>query len=123
MHLNGKEMKGRDSNQHRSHCHLTGAAHIFWPYGFTAPQRDRLVREWNQVVLKTTAAVVELTKARNEFVDLLRLLQTNDDYILELEKLRLADASVEAIERLTVELRDASLRLRELTSRMQASGV
>ncbi|MBV9859612.1 MAG: hypothetical protein JO038_05865 [Alphaproteobacteria bacterium] len=85
---------------------------------FAPEQKDRLVREWRRIDKDTEDAVADLDVARKEMVDLLRLLQTNEDYLTALEELRQASENVDAIRKLTVDLRDMAARVRDLHNRI-----
>jgi chromosome segregation ATPase len=81
---------------------------------FSKAQRDQLVAEWQRVSRETDAAVADLEVARKELSELLRLLQSNEDFLAELEELNQASKTVEAIRTLTLSLRDISARLKDL---------
>lgn len=81
---------------------------------FTQEQRDYLVRQWQRVTKETEAAVADLDAARKELADLLRLIQSNEDFLKELQELHQAHQTIEVIKNLTVSLRDISHRLRDL---------
>src|SRR5215204_1464788 len=81
---------------------------------FTQEQKDYLVREWQRVVKETEGAVADLDAARREVAELLRIVQSNEDYLKELQALHQAHQTIEVIKNLTVSLRDISHRLRDL---------
>ena len=81
---------------------------------FNQEQKDYLVREWQRVVRETEGAVADLDAARREVAELLRIVQSNEDYLKELQALHQAHQTVEVIKNLTVSLRDISIRLRDL---------
>ena len=81
---------------------------------FTQGQREYLVREWQRVTRDTESAVADLDAARKEVADLLRLIQTNEDFLKELQMLHQAHQTIEVIRNLTASLRDISVRLRDL---------
>ena len=56
----------------------------------------------------TEGAIGELEKARKDFAELLRTLQTNEDFIDELLQVREHEKALEVIQRLTDGIRDAS---------------
>lgn len=81
---------------------------------FTQAQKDYLVREWERVTRETETAVADLDAARKEVAELLRVVQTNEDFLKELQALHQAHQTIEVIKNLTVSLRDISHRLRDL---------
>ena len=81
---------------------------------FTQEQREYLVREWQRVTKETEGAVADLDAARKEVADLLRLIQTNEDFLKELQALHQAHQTIEVVKNLTASLRDISHRLRDL---------
>ena len=81
---------------------------------FTQEQKDYLVREWQRVTRETEAAVADLDAARKEVAELLRLIQTNEDFLKELQALHQAHQTIEVVRNLTASLRDISHRLRDL---------
>ncbi|MBV8888903.1 MAG: hypothetical protein JO305_04475 [Alphaproteobacteria bacterium] len=85
---------------------------------FAPDQKERLLREWRRVAKDTEDAVGDLDAARKEMVDLLRLLQTNEDYLAALEELRQASENVDAIRKLTADLHDMAARVRDLHNRI-----
>jgi len=81
---------------------------------FTQEQKDYLAREWQRVTRETESAVADLDAARKELAELLRLIQTNEDFLKELQELHQAHQTIEVIKTLTASLRDVSYRLRDL---------
>ena len=79
---------------------------------FTKEQREYLVKEWSATSRLTLAAVEELEAARKELTDLLKVLQSNEDFMGELEALNNAAKTVEVIRDLTIGLREISGRLK-----------
>jgi len=90
---------------------------------FTREERDFLIKEWGQLVEQTERASGELGNARKEFVQLLRVLQTREDFIDELLQIRRAAEAVNVIRKLTQEIRDASEKLKELMRAIKPPGV
>jgi chromosome segregation ATPase len=81
---------------------------------FTKEQREYLVREWQRVARETESAVTDLDAARKDVAELLRLIQSNEDFLKELQTLHQAHQTIEVIRNLTASLRDISVRLRDL---------
>ena len=81
---------------------------------FTPDQREYLVKEWQRVAGETESAVADLDAARKELAELLRLIQTNEDFLKELQELSQAHNTIEIVRTLTASLRDVSVRLRDL---------
>ncbi len=57
---------------------------------FTREEQQYLVNEWRKLVEETERATDDLAAARGEFVQLLRVLQTREDFIEELMQIRRA---------------------------------
>ena len=87
---------------------------------YTKEQREYLIKEWTATSRLTAGAVDELEAARKELADLLKVLQSNDDYIGELEALNNAAKTVEVIRDLTSGLREISAHLKVLLQRMNS---
>jgi hypothetical protein len=71
----------------------------------------------------TESAIGELEKARKDFAELLRTLQTNEDFINELLEVREHAKALEVIHKLTDRIRDASDKLKKLLSTLKTPGV
>src|SRR5262249_44850678 len=85
---------------------------------YTKEQREYLIKEWTATAKLTSGAVDELEAARKELADLLKVLQSSDDYIGELEALNNATKTVEVIRDLTAGLREISGHLKVILQRM-----
>jgi hypothetical protein len=81
---------------------------------FTQEQKDYLVQEWQRLTKETESAVADLDAARKEVAELLRIIQTNEDFLKELQELHQAHRTIEVVRNLTASLRDISHRLRDL---------
>lgn len=75
---------------------------------YTEEQREFLSREWNKLARETETATRELEGARARFSNLLKTLQTKDDYVSELLELRQGAEALKIIRSLTKEIHDAS---------------
>jgi len=81
---------------------------------FKADERDYLVHRWRELKASTAAAIRELDSARRDFSELLRTLQTSEDYIDELLQIREHQKALDVIQQLTTGIRDASDKLKRL---------
>jgi hypothetical protein len=81
---------------------------------FKPEQRQILVAGWRDLKAATERAIAELDSARRDFADLLRTLQTSEDYIDELLQIRQHEKALEVIQQLTEHIREASKKLNEL---------
>ena len=90
---------------------------------YTKEQREYLIKEWTGTSQLTTNAVNDLEAARKELADLLKVLQSNEDFIGELETLNSATKTVEAIRDLTSGLREISDHLKMILVRMNAKSM
>ena len=75
---------------------------------FTAEQRDFLLRQWDKLARDTEAATAELDGARTRFASVLRMLQTNDDYVGELMEIRQGQEALRVVRDLAKQIHDAS---------------
>jgi DNA repair exonuclease SbcCD ATPase subunit len=87
-------------------------------------QEDRqfLIERWRELKLATEDAIKELEGARKEFAELLRKLQTNEDFIDELLQIREHQRALEVIHTLTDGIRDASEKLKKLLGAIKTPG-
>jgi chromosome segregation ATPase len=85
---------------------------------FTKEQRDFLTSQWQSTTETTEAAVKDLDDARKELSGLLRVLQSNEDFMQELEALSNAAKTIEVLRALTNDMREISNHLRNLIKRM-----
>lgn len=81
---------------------------------FKPEERQYLLEQWRRIQGETQRASQELGTARKEFAELLRTLQTNEDFIDELVQIRQAQKAIDVIRRLSSEIRDASGKLKTL---------
>jgi len=87
-------------------------------------QEDRqfLIERWRELRTATEGAIRELEKARKDFAELLRTLQTNEDFIDELLQVREHEKALEVIQKLTDGIRDASDKLKKLLAAIKTPG-
>ena len=84
--------------------------------------RQFLIDRWRALKAATEGSIRELEKARKDFADLLRTLQTNEDYIDELLQVREHEKALEVIQKLTDGIRDASDKLKKLLTAIKQPG-
>jgi DNA repair exonuclease SbcCD ATPase subunit len=89
---------------------------------FKPEDRQYLIERWRELRVLTEAAIGELEKARKDFAELLRTLQTNEDFINELIELREHAKALEVIQKLTDGIRDASDKLKKLLGTLKTPG-
>ena len=89
---------------------------------FTREEQQYLTGEWRKLVEETERAADDLGAARGEFVGLLRVLQTREDFIDELMQIRQAQKALEVIQRLTKDIREASDQLKRLIGGIKPPG-
>jgi DNA repair exonuclease SbcCD ATPase subunit len=89
---------------------------------FKPDERDFLLDQWRRLIAETERANDDLDSARKEFADLLRMLQTREDFIDELMQIRRATEALSVIRNLTREIRDASDKLRNLIGGIKPPG-
>ena len=89
---------------------------------FKPEERQYLIDQWRRLRVETERATEELGSARKEFTELLRSLQTNEDFIDELVQIRQATKALEVIQRLTKDIRDASDQLKKLIGAIKPPG-
>jgi len=82
-----------------------------------------LLGEWRKLVEETERATDDLGAARKEFVQLLRTLQTREDFIDELMQIRRAAEALRVIRQLANEIRNASDSLKNLIRAIKPPGV
>lgn len=81
---------------------------------FKPEEREYLIHRWRELKASTADAIRELDGARRDFSELLRMLQTSEDYIDELLQIREHQKALDVIHRLTTGIRDASDKLKRL---------
>jgi hypothetical protein len=89
---------------------------------FKADEKQFLIDKWKELRTSTESAIRELDGARKDFAELLRTLQTNEDYIDELMQIREHEKALQVIHQLTDGIRDASVKLRKLLGAIQPPG-
>jgi septal ring factor EnvC (AmiA/AmiB activator) len=89
---------------------------------FTQDERDFLLDQWRKLAAETERATNELDSARNEFAELLRMLQTREDFVQELLEIRRATEALNVMRQLTHDIRDASNKLKTLIGGIKAPG-
>ena len=89
---------------------------------FRPEERQFLTEQWRKLRSETERATEELGTARKEFAELLRTLQSNEDFIEELVQLRQAQKALEVIQRLTHDIREASDQLKKLIGGIRPPG-
>lgn len=81
---------------------------------FKPEEREYLMHRWRELKASTASAIRELNTARRDFSELLRTLQTSEDYIDELLQIREHQKALDVIHELTTGIRDASDKLKRL---------
>ncbi len=89
---------------------------------FKPEERAFLIERWRELNQATERATEELGEARKQLVDLLRTLQSNEDFIDELIELRESKKALEIIRQLTSNIRGASDKLKTLIGGIKAPG-
>ena len=90
---------------------------------FKPEEKQYLVNRWRELRTATEAAIKELDGARKDFSELLRSLQTSEDYIGELMQIREHEKALQVIHQLSEGIRDASVKLKKLLGTIQPPGV
>ena len=89
---------------------------------FKPEEKQYLIDQWRKLRDDTEAATRELDAARGHFVELLRTLQANEDFIDELVEIRQAQKVIDVIHDLTREIRSASDALQKLIGGIKPPG-
>ena len=89
---------------------------------FRPEEKQFLMDQWRRLKDETERATEELGTARREFVELLRTLQSNEDFVDELIQIRQAQKALEVIRRLTQDIREASDQLKKLIGGIKPPG-
>jgi DNA repair exonuclease SbcCD ATPase subunit len=89
---------------------------------YKAEDRQFLIERWRELKSATEGAIRELEGARKEFADLLRKLQTSEDFIDELLQIREHQRALEVIHTLSNGIRDASEKLKKLLGAIKTPG-
>jgi DNA repair exonuclease SbcCD ATPase subunit len=90
---------------------------------FSKDERQFLADLWRRIIAETELATDDLDNARKEFAELLRTLQTREDFIDELMQVRRAAEAIRVIRELTKEIREASDKLKSLINGIKPPGV
>jgi hypothetical protein len=90
---------------------------------FKPEEKQYLVNRWRELKTATEAAIRDLDGARKDFSELLRTLQTSEDYINELMQIREHEKALQVIRQLSDSIRDASVKLKKLLGTIQPPGV
>jgi DNA repair exonuclease SbcCD ATPase subunit len=90
---------------------------------FKQEEKQFLADLWRTLIGETERATDDLDNARKEFAELLRTLQTREDFIDELMQVRRAAEAISVIRQLTKEIRDASDKLKTLINGIKPPGV
>ena len=90
---------------------------------FKQEDRQFLIDRWRELKTATESAIKELDGARKDFAELLRKLQTNEDFIDELLQIREQRRALEVIHSLSDGIRDASAKLKKLLDGIKTPGV
>jgi DNA repair exonuclease SbcCD ATPase subunit len=84
--------------------------------------RQFLIERWRELRTATESAIGELESARKDFAELLRKLQTSEDFIDELLQIREHQRALDVIHQLTDGIRDASDKLKKLLGTIKTPG-
>ena len=90
---------------------------------FKPEEKQYLVNRWRELRAATETAIRDLDGARKDFADLLRSLQTSEDYIDELLQIREHEKALQVIHQLSDGIRDASVKLKKLLGSIKPPGV
>jgi len=89
---------------------------------FKPEEREFLTGQWRELIRQTVRAAEDLDKARQEFAELVRTLQTREDFIDELLQIKRAAEAIKVMRQLTSDLRDASEKLKTLIGGIKPPG-
>ncbi len=81
-----------------------------------------LIERWRELRGATESAIRELESARKDFAELLRKLQTSEDFIDELLQIREHQRALDVIHKLADGIRDASDKLKKLLGAIKTPG-
>ena len=90
---------------------------------FRPQERQFLIDRWRELNTNTEQAAQDLDQARGRLVELLRVLQSNEDFIDELVQIRQHEKALEVIRELTGNIRNASDELKRLIGAIKPPGV
>jgi chromosome segregation ATPase len=89
---------------------------------FHPDERQFLVDRWRELIRQTERAADDLDNARREFAELVRTLQTREDFIDELLQIKRAAEAIKVMRQLTSDLREASEKLKTLIGGIKPPG-
>jgi DNA repair exonuclease SbcCD ATPase subunit len=89
---------------------------------FKQEDKQFLLERWRELKVTTEAAIKELESARKDFAELLRKLQTSEDFIDELLQIQEQQRALDVIHTLTDGIRDASDKLKKLLNTIKTPG-
>jgi DNA repair exonuclease SbcCD ATPase subunit len=89
---------------------------------FKQEDKQFLIERWRELKGATESAIRELDGARKDFAELLRRLQTSEDFIDELLQIREHQRALDVIHQLTDGIRDASDKLKKLLGTIKTPG-
>jgi DNA repair exonuclease SbcCD ATPase subunit len=89
---------------------------------FKPEDKQFLIERWRDLKVATEAAIKELEGARKDFAELLRKLQTSEDFIDELLQIREHQRALDVIHKLADGIRDASDKLKKLLGAIKTPG-
>jgi DNA repair exonuclease SbcCD ATPase subunit len=89
---------------------------------FKPEDKQFLIERWRELRAATESAIRELESARKDFAELLRKLQTSEDFIDELLQIREHQRALEVIHQLSEGIRDASDKLKKLLGAIKTPG-
>jgi chromosome segregation ATPase len=90
---------------------------------FKPEEKQYLLNRWRELRAATETAIRDLDGARKDFAELLRSLQTSEDYIDELMQIREHEKALQVIHQLSDGIRDASVKLKKLLGSIKPPGV
>lgn len=89
---------------------------------YSKEDKDMLVGEWRRIVSETRAATDDLNNAAQEFSRLLRIVQTRQDFLGELQQIDNARRMLEVIRQLASDIRTSSESLRSFIRKIGTPG-
>jgi phage shock protein A len=90
---------------------------------FKPEEKQYLLNRWRELRTATETAIKDLDGARKDFAELLRSLQTSEDYIDELMQIREHEKALQVIHQLSEGIREASVKLKKLLGSIKPPGV
>lgn len=89
---------------------------------YAREDKDLLLGEWRRIVSETRSATDDLNNAAKEFSQLLRTVQTRQDFIGELQQIDNAKRMLEVIRQLAGDIRNSSEQLKGFIRRIGQPG-